>query len=103
MGIINNEASAIENIPITTTIVEAIELIHWQVHSKSGKLISREMGKAGQIAHNIAATFSSTGTPAVFLHPSEAQYGDLGILQENDVLRAISNPLFSWYNFFAIP
>ena len=49
------------------------------------------MGKAGQIAHNIATTFSSTGTPAVFLHPSEAQHGDLGIMQENDVLLAISN------------
>ena len=49
------------------------------------------MGKAGQIAHNIATTFSSTGTPSIFLHPSEAQHGDLGILQENDVLLAISN------------
>jgi arabinose-5-phosphate isomerase len=49
------------------------------------------MGKAGEIAHNIATTFSSTGTPSIFLHPSEAQHGDLGILQENDVLLAVSN------------
>ncbi len=49
------------------------------------------MGKAGEIAHNIATTFSSTGTPAIFLHPSEAQHGDLGIVQENDVILAISN------------
>jgi arabinose-5-phosphate isomerase len=49
------------------------------------------MGKAGEIANNIATTFSSTGTPSVFLHPSEAQHGDLGILQENDVLLAVSN------------
>ena len=41
--------------------------------------------------NNIATTFSSTGTPSIFLHPSEAQHGDLGILQENDVLLAISN------------
>lgn len=40
---------------------------------------------------NIATTFCSTGTPAVFLHPSEAQHGDLGILQENDLLLLISN------------
>ena len=40
---------------------------------------------------NIATTFCSTGTPAVFLHPSEAQHGDLGILQENDLLLFISN------------
>ena len=49
------------------------------------------MGKAGQIAINIATTFSSTGTPAVFLHPSDAQHGDLGVIQENDILLLISN------------
>ena len=49
------------------------------------------MGKAGQIAGNIATTFCSTGIPAVFLHPSEAQHGDLGILQRNDLLLLISN------------
>ena len=49
------------------------------------------MGKAGQIALNIATTFSSTGTPAVFLHPSDAQHGDLGVVQPNDVLLLISN------------
>jgi fructoselysine-6-P-deglycase FrlB-like protein len=81
--IFNNEASA--------CFTEAIEIIHRQVHGKNGKLITSGMGKAGQIAHNIATTFSSTGTPAAYLHPSEAQHGDLGILQENDVLLAISN------------
>ena len=49
------------------------------------------MGKAGQIAMNIATTFCSTGTPAVFLHPSEAQHGDLGIIQKNDLLLLLSN------------
>ena len=49
------------------------------------------MGKAGQIALNIATTFSSTGTPAVFLHPSDAQHGDLGIIQPNDILLLVSN------------
>ena len=58
---------------------------------KMASLLPAEWEKAGQIAHNIATTFSSTGTPAIFLHPSEAQHGDLGILQENDVLLAISN------------
>ena len=89
--IFNNEASAIEKIPVTKNFEDAIEIIHRQVHGKNGKLVTSGMGKAGQIAHNIATTFSSTGTPAVFLHPSEAQHGDLGILQENDVLLAISN------------
>ena len=89
--IFDNEASAIQNIPIDSSYENAIEIIHTQVHKKNGKLVTSGMGKAGQIAHNIATTFSSTGTPSVFLHPSEAQHGDLGVLQENDVLLAISN------------
>ena len=89
--IFNNEASAIRNIPITTKFGDAVEIIFRQVHGKNGKLVTSGMGKAGQIAHNIATTFSSTGTPAAFLHPSEAQHGDLGILQANDVLLVISN------------
>ena len=44
-----------------------------------------------RLALNIATTFSSTGTPAVFLHPSDSQHGDLGVVQENDVLLLISN------------
>jgi arabinose-5-phosphate isomerase len=89
--IFKREAEAIENIPITNGFEEAINIIYRHVHEKNGKLVTSGMGKAGQIAHNIATTFSSTGTPSIFLHPSEAQHGDLGILQENDVLLAISN------------
>ena len=85
------EASAIEKIPVTKSFEEAINIIHLHVHLNNGKLVTSGMGKAGQIAHNIATTFSSTGTPAVFLHPSEAQHGDLGILQENDVFLVVSN------------
>jgi arabinose-5-phosphate isomerase len=89
--IFKREALAIENIPITPSYETAVNLIYHHVHEKNGKLVTSGMGKAGQVAHNIATTFSSTGTPATFLHPSEAQHGDLGILQENDVLLAISN------------
>jgi arabinose-5-phosphate isomerase len=89
--ILQKEADAINKIPITSSFEEAIKIIHRQVHERNGKLVTSGMGKAGQIAHNISTTFSSTGTPAAFLHPSEAQHGDLGILQENDVLLAISN------------
>lgn len=85
------EASAINNIPIDDNYVRAIDLVYEHVHKRGGKLVTSGMGKAGQIAHNIATTFSSTGTPSIFLHPSEAQHGDLGILQENDVILAISN------------
>jgi len=85
------EASAILKIPVNSNFEDAIEIIYNHVHGKNGKLITSGMGKAGQIAHSIATTFSSTGTPAIFLHPSEAQHGDLGIFQKNDVLLAISN------------
>lgn len=90
-SILDHEAASISNIPISDAYSQAIDLIVEQVHTKKGKLVTSGMGKAGQIAQNIATTFSSTGTPAVFLHPSEAQHGDLGILQENDIVLAISN------------
>jgi arabinose-5-phosphate isomerase len=89
--IIEKEIEAIRNIPLTDAYEQAIDLIIEQVHKKNGKLVTSGMGKAGQIASNIATTFSSTGTTACFLHPSEAQHGDLGILRENDVMLLISN------------
>lgn len=89
--LLKKEADAILNIPITENFEKAVNLIVQQVHTKKGKLVTSGMGKAGQIAMNIATTFCSTGIPAVFLHPSEAQHGDLGILQENDLLLMISN------------
>ena len=89
--IINKEANAILNIPVNENFIVAVDLIYKHVHELNGKLITSGMGKAGQIALNIATTFSSTGTPAVYLHPSEAQHGDLGVIQANDVLLVISN------------
>ena len=49
------------------------------------------MGKAGQIGQNITTIFCLKSAPAIFLHPSEAQHGDLGVLQDNDLLFLISN------------
>lgn len=89
--LLRREAQAVLDIPVTDAYEKAVALIIEQVHHKKGKLVTSGMGKAGQIAMNIATTFCSTGTPAVFLHPSEAQHGDLGILQENDLLLLISN------------
>lgn len=90
-GILEAEAEAIRAIPVTDHYAKAIDLIAERVHARGGKLIASGMGKAGQIAMNIATTFCSTGTPAVFLHPSEAQHGDLGIMQTNDVMLLLSN------------
>jgi arabinose-5-phosphate isomerase len=89
--LIEREIEGIRNIPVNESIIMAVELIHEAVHGKGGKVVVSGLGKAGQIGHNIATTLSSTGTPAVFLHPTEAQHGDLGILQENDLLFLISN------------
>ena len=90
-AIFEQEAQAIQNIPVDENFEIAIDLIYERVHQKKGKLVVSGMGKAGQIAQNIATTFSSTGTPSVFLHPSDAQHGDLGIIAENDVMLVISN------------
>ena len=89
--ILRQESQAILNIPVSDAYDRAVGLIHKHVHQLGGKLVTSGMGKAGQIAMNIATTFSSTGTPAVNLHPSEAQHGDLGVLQSNDVMLLISN------------
>jgi len=89
--ILHQEAQAIKNIPVSDGFEKALSLIYEKVHQQGGKLITSGMGKAGQIALNMATTFSSTGTPSVFLHPSEAQHGDLGIVQPNDLMLLISN------------
>jgi len=56
-----------------------------------GRLVVTGMGKAGIIGQKIAATFSSTGTPALFLHPAEAVHGDLGAVQAEDLVLCLSN------------
>lgn len=56
-----------------------------------GRVVVSGMGKSGHIARKIAATLSSTGTPALFVHPGEAAHGDLGMVTEHDVMIAISN------------
>jgi len=89
--VLQHEAEAILNIPATDEFDKAIALMYQQVHQKGGKLVTSGMGKAGEIAQNISTTFSSTGTPAVFLHPSDAQHGDLGVIQPDDALLLISN------------
>ena len=85
------EVQAIQNIPIDGVIENVLDIIFRRVHQMNGKVIVSGMGKAGHIGMNISTTLSSTGTPSVFIHPSEAQHGDLGIVQKNDVLLLISN------------
>ncbi len=89
--LIDKEIDALSNIPVDNSLQRAVELIYEAVHQNKGKLVISGMGKAGQIGLNMSTTFSSTGTPSVFLHPSEAQHGDLGILCSGDILLLISN------------
>jgi arabinose-5-phosphate isomerase len=56
-----------------------------------GRVIVTGMGKSGHVAHKIAATLASTGTPAFFLHPGEASHGDIGMITRGDALLALSN------------
>lgn len=89
-AILAAESRAVADIPVGDEYDRAVSLLAG-CSRRGGKVVTSGMGKAGQIALNIATTFSSTGTPAVFLHPSEAQHGDLGVVQPGDVLLAVSN------------
>jgi len=66
------------------------DAVHKIVDCK-GKLIVTGIGKSGLIGRKISSTFSSTGTPSVFLHPAESSHGDLGVIANTDVVLAISN------------
>ena len=76
-----------------------------------GRVIVSGMGKSGHIARKIAATFASTGTPAMFVHPAEASHGDLGMITRQDVVVLISNSgetpeladMIAYTRRFAIP
>ena len=57
----------------------------------SGRIVTSGMGKSGHVARKVAATLSSTGSPAVFVHPAEASHGDLGMVQPGDALLLFSN------------
>src|SRR5208282_1183603 len=60
------------------------------IAAASGRVIVTGMGKSGHVARKIAATFASTGQPAYFVHPAEASHGDLGMVQNDDVVLALS-------------
>jgi arabinose-5-phosphate isomerase len=66
--------------------VAAVDLIS----RARGRVIVTGMGKSGHVGRKVAATFASTGTPAFFVHPSEASHGDLGMITKDDVILALS-------------
>src|SRR5450432_1629648 len=72
--------------PMAESFDRAVELLY----ACKGRAVVTGMGKSGIIARKIAATLSSTGTPALFLHPAEAIHGDLGMVVKGDVVLALS-------------
>lgn len=88
-AIIDIEIEALEDLKaqLDGDFVKAVELVEGCL----GRVIITGMGKSGLIGKKIAATLSSTGTPATFLHPAEGSHGDLGVLMKHDVVIAISN------------
>ena len=70
---------------ITSSVKEAVETIY----DCRGKIILTGIGKSGLVAKKIASTMSSVGTPAIFMHPAEGMHGDLGVINDADVVIAI--------------
>lgn len=83
------EAAAVQGLKnrLTASFARAVELMF----KVQGRVVVMGMGKSGHVGRKIAATLSSTGTPAMFVHPAEASHGDLGMVKSSDVVLAISN------------
>jgi arabinose-5-phosphate isomerase len=94
--LVRTEAAALEALaarlegPMAEPFARAVELI-LRCGEERGRVVVTGMGKSGIIAQKIAATLSSTGSPALFLHPAEAVHGDLGVLMPGDVVVALSS------------
>ena len=84
--VIAAEAAAIAAIEVTDAYVAAVEMLK----ACDGKVITTGIGKAGHIARKFAATLCSTATPATFIHPAEAAHGDLGLVDQHDIMIAFS-------------
>lgn len=89
LAVIETEAQAVFELAqrINTGFEKACVLLL----SCKGRIVVTGMGKSGHIANKLASTFSSTGSPAFFMHPGEASHGDLGMITPHDIVVAISN------------
>lgn len=87
--VIETEANALTALAYSLDegFAEAVRLIH----DSALRLVVTGMGKSGHVGRKITATFSATGTPAIFVHPAEAAHGDLGMLTSGDVVLVLSN------------
>jgi len=93
--------------PMATAFADAVN----RLVGVRGRVIVTGIGKSGHVGQKIAATFASTGTPAFFVHPSEASHGDLGMITPQDLILALSwsgetvelKPLITYSRRFAVP
>ena len=90
--VVRIEAQALQELAdrIAGEMAEAFDRGVEILHACAGRVVVTGMGKSGLVARKIAATLSSTGTPALFMHPVEALHGDLGMLAPGDVVMALS-------------
>jgi arabinose-5-phosphate isomerase len=89
LAVIETEAQAV--FQLTQRIDERFEHACELLLACRGRIVVTGMGKSGHIANKLAATFSSTGSPAFFMHPGEAHHGDLGMITRQDTVVAISH------------
>lgn len=87
--VLKKEADAI--VHVMEGLDEDFDRVVDVIHGCSGHIVLMGIGKSGLICKKIASTFSSVGTPAIFLHPADSLHGDLGMLQKGDVLIIVSN------------
>jgi arabinose-5-phosphate isomerase len=76
---------------ISNQLDNSFEELCDKVINSDGKFIIMGVGKSGHIAQKISATLSSTGTPSIFIHPTEAAHGDMGLINKKDIVMLISN------------
>ena len=76
---------------ISNQLGKSFEDLCDRVKDCDGKFVIMGVGKSGHIAQKISATLSSTGTPSLFIHPTEAAHGDMGLISQKDIVLLISN------------
>src|SRR5580704_7732703 len=88
-SVLHTEAAGLHALAagLTASFGNAVDLLA----RATGRIVVSGMGKSGLVARKIAATLSSTGTPALFVHPAEASHGDLGMIVAGDAILALSN------------
>ncbi len=111
---VRTEIRALEALEAALRTADFSEALHeavMAIASTKGRVVVCGMGKSGHIGQKIAATFRSTGTPALFLHPGEASHGDLGLITADDVVFAITwsgetkelSDIFNYCKLLGIP